>query len=180
MDNPMDAPQKGELLRDLGRGVTLRAAAEGNEAWLLAHLREGDQAEAEAAEREASKCATDVHELYVREVYIWVGDELLGRWVSMLQHGQDILSRARFWAFETTDVATRHWRLFVRLQREVWRIFWTLEHPWVTEVYSITLQTYEKAMRWIQKSFGASAAMVIELGGEAHTCFKMTRPIKED
>lgn len=176
----MDTPIKGELLRDLGRGVTLRNAAEGNEAWLYDHLREGDREEYETAERATNKSIEDVHDLYVREVYIWVGDEMLGRWVSMLQPNQDILSRSRFWAFETTDVATKHWRLFVRLQREVWRIFWTLEHPWVTEVYSITLQTYEMAMRWLQKSFGAAVAMVIELGGEAHTCFRMTRPIKED
>lgn len=160
----------------MGRGVTLRLPHSDNEAWLFSHLREGDQAEFDAAEAAMPDSHTLVREQIRKEICIWVDDELLGIWSSILMQGDGPMSRRRFWAFETTDVATQNWRLFVRLNHAVWQRLWTIEDTWVTRVNTLTLTRYEMAMRWLQKSFNALEVGREDLGGEEHTLFLLSRP----
>lgn len=169
-----DNPTQGALIADLGRGVTLHEEAPGNNAWLLAHLRAGDQTERDASLRwQAETGATDPEPL--KTCFVWADDDLIGKWGSYHLPGTTLLDDVRGWSWETTPNANRHWRLFVRMTLPVWRALWALEDAHVTRAILVPWAGYEMTLRWQARYFRQRELGRFLFGGLPHIVYELYR-----
>lgn len=174
MDNPTDKPRQGALIADLGRGVTLREEAEGNNAWVLGHLRQGDQVERDAATQwQKETGAREAEPLKV--AFVWAGEDLVGKWGSYQANGTTLLDDVRVWSWETTHEADKHWRVFVRMTLPVWQTIWLLEDVHVTRALLMPWAGYEKTLRWQARYFRQKELGRVLVGDRIHIIYELYR-----
>lgn len=170
-----EQPVKGALVADLGRGVTIREPAPGNDAWVLAHLRHGDQVEHDAALRQNDEEGAGTPPPSLKEAFVWADDDLIGRWASFQLPGTSLLDNVRVWAWETTVNADKRWRLFARMTLPVWRALWLLEDAHVTRIVECPWAGYERTLRWQARHFRQRELGRVLIGGEEHIVYEIQR-----
>ena len=169
----MDAPVKGEVIYDFGRGVVLRAPMPGNYEWVQANLREGDQKEFDDAKADYPDETT--YPRGVIQAAIWINDELAAYWDSLLMPGYNGLHHVRAWAFYTTDVVERNKIKFARMSRIVYDFLWMLEPIWVTHAYVCPWDGYKRCLNWQAKYFGAQEICEFVINGEPYHGYLLPR-----
>jgi hypothetical protein len=173
----MDEPIKGKVLMVLRHNVFICEEADGNRAWVEAHLREGDQVERDAVEAEVHGHIDNPYR--IKSACVWVGDELVGIWTSSIVPGETVLSRGRWWGWETTTVADKVWRTFVRMTLPVFKALWTLEDAWVRHCYVLPWTGYEKTLRWQDRYFTQTALQTVTVGGLEHQLYQIFKPVED-
>lgn len=167
-------PSKGTLIAALGHGVTLREKADGNDAWILAHLRDGDQVERDAASRWQAETGTS-DQTPLKTVCVWVHEDLIGKWSSYQIPGDTLLCDRRAWAWETTEAADRHWRTFVRMTLPVWKTLWLIEDAHVSRAILAPWAGYEKTLRWQARYFRQREIRRVVFGDVPHIIYELYR-----
>lgn len=174
----MNAPIRGEVIHDFGRGVVLRAPMPGNYEWVQAHLREGDQKELDDAKADYPDAAT--YPMGVIQATIWINDELCAYWDSLIMPGYDGAHTVRAWAFSTTNVVEHNKVKFARMSKVVYDYLWMLEPAWVTAAYVCPWDGYTRCLKWQAKTFGAQAICAFTINDEPYHGYLLPRPMKKE
>lgn len=170
----MNAPTKGEVIKDFGRGVILRAPMPDNYKWVTDHLREGDQKEADDARAETPD--ENLYPMGVQQATIWINDELAAYWDSIVLPGKTIECPLRAWAFSTTPVVDQNKIKFARMSRVVYDFLWEMEHKWVKHALVQPWDGYTRCLKWQKKYFNAEPIAPFICNGSSYTSYTLERP----